>query len=289
MNYIDNFNYFISKNLDIDIVYVRLILGTCLVVLIALLLKKIGKRIIRLLKDSRKEYIFYQNYKIVINVIQIIILFFIWEEYIKSLMTLISFLSAAIAIALKDIILNWFCGIYIRIKKIFKIEDRIEINGIKGDVMKISTLEFEILEVSNKEENGQSTGIVITFPNSIVFTQPVKNYTKGFKYIWNEMVIKVPLDCDLIKTKQEIYKIINSSEIVKAIPKKMKNQISNLTNDYRIYYNQYEPIIYTKVVDDHIELSLRYLIHPKKARYVESVIWNSILVNYKNGIIDLYK
>lgn len=44
----------------------------------------------------------------------------------------------------------------------------------------------------------------------------------------------------------------------------MKNQISNLTNDYRIYYNQYEPIIYTKVVDDHIELSLRYLIHPKK-------------------------
>lgn len=149
-------------------------------------------------------------------------------------------------------------------KKIFKIEDRIEINGIKGDVMKISTLEFEILEVSNKEENGQSTGIVITFPNSIVFTQPVKNYTKGFKYIWNEMVIKVPLDCDLIKTKQEIYKIINSSEIVKAIPKKMKNQISNLTNDYRIYYNQYEPIIYTKVVDDHIELSLRYLIHPKK-------------------------
>lgn len=289
MNYIDNFNYFISKNLDIDIVYVRLILGTCLVVLIALLLKKIGKRIIRLLKDSRKEYIFYQNYKIVINVIQIIILFFIWEEYIKSLMTLISFLSAAIAIALKDIILNWFCGIYIRIKKIFKIEDRIEINGIKGDVMKISTLEFEILEVSNKEENGQSTGIVITFPNSIVFTQPVKNYTKGFKYIWNEMVIKVPLDCDLIKTKQEIYKIINSSEIVKAIPKKMKNQISNLTNDYRIYYNQYEPIIYTKVVDDHIELSLRYLIHPKKARYVESVIWNSILVNYKNGIINLYK
>lgn len=109
-------------------------------------------------------------------------------------------------------------------KKIFKIEDRIEINGIKGDVMKISTLEFEILEVSNKEENGQSTGIVITFPNSIVFTQPVKNYTKGFKYIWNEMVIKVPLDCDLIKTKQEIYKIINSSEIVKAI---LKNEKSN--------------------------------------------------------------
>lgn len=43
MNYIDNFNYFISKNLDIDIVYVRLILGTCLVVLIALLLKKLVK------------------------------------------------------------------------------------------------------------------------------------------------------------------------------------------------------------------------------------------------------
>ena len=53
-------------------------------------------------------------------------------------------------------------------KKPFKVEDRIEIDGIKGDVMNISALDFEVLEISTKENNGQSTGIVVSFPNSTV-------------------------------------------------------------------------------------------------------------------------
>ena len=56
----------------------------------------------------------------------------------------------------------------------------------------------------------------------------------------------------------------------------MKNQIKNISNEYRIYYNKYDPIIYTKLVEDHVELTVRYLMHPKKSRYVESVIWNKI-------------
>jgi hypothetical protein len=69
----------------------------------------------------------------------------------------------------------------------------------------------------------------------------------------------------------------------------MKKQINNISNNYRIYYNKYEPIIYTQIVDSHVELTVRYLIHPKKARYVNSTIWNNILTAYKNKEIELYK
>ena len=61
--------------------------------------------------------------------------------------TLISFISAAITLSLKDIIFNWFSGIYIRINKPFILEDRIEISGIKGDVININIMNFEVLEV----------------------------------------------------------------------------------------------------------------------------------------------
>lgn len=60
-------------------------------------------------------------------------------------------------------------------------------------------------------------------------------------------------------------------------------------NKYRIYYNKYDPIIYTKIVDNYIELQIRYLVHPKKARFVESTLWNYILQAYKNNEIELYK
>ena len=66
-------------------------------------------------------------------------------------------------------------------------------------------------------------------------------------------------------------------------------QINNISSDYRIYYNQYAPIIYTQVVNNHIELTVRYLIHPKKARYVNSTIWNKIIEAYHNQQLKLYE
>ena len=203
-------------------------------------------------------------------------------------MTLISVVSAAMTISLRELIVNFFSGLYIRIKKPFKVEDRIQVDDIKGDVMNISAFNFEVLEISTQEENGQSTGVVVTFPNSVVFNHPVKNINKGFKYIWNEMKINIKLESDLVKNKQEIYKIVNNMEIIKNIPKKMEKQISDINTTNRVYFNKYEPTIYTKIVGNHIELSLRYLMHPKKARYVESVIWNKIYLAYKNKKIDLY-
>ena len=154
--------------------------------------------------------------------------------------------------------------------------------------MKISPLDFEVLEISTKTDNGQSTGITVNFPNSYVFSKPIKNINKGFKYVWNELVIKVNYDCDLPKNKQEIYKIVNNIETIKNIPIKMKNEIKNIGPDNRIFFNQYEPIIYTRLFDNYIELTVRYLMHPKKSRFVESVLWNKIYLSYNDKKIDLY-
>ena len=203
-------------------------------------------------------------------------------------MTFISVISAAMTIALRDFILNFFCGIYITFKKPFKVEDRIQIEDTKGDVMSISVFSFEILEVSTKEDNGQSTGIVIHYPNSIIVSKPVKNINKGFKYIWDKIVVKISLETDLENDKKEIYKIVNSLDTIKSIPKRMKNLINDVNTTNRIYFNKFDPIIYTKIVDDHVELNVRFLMHPKKARYIESVIWDKIYLAYKAKKINLY-
>ena len=279
---------YLSKITTIEELYLYLILSTTIVVLFFFIIKKIGTIVFRKHLSGRKEFVVNQAFKIVVNILQVLVLLFIWDDYIKNLMTLISVVSAAMTIALRELILNFFCGLYIQIKKPFKVEDRIEIDGIKGDVMSISSLDFEVLEVSSKEERGQSTGVIINFPNSMVFSKPVKNITKGFKYIWDEITVKVKLDCDLSSNKQTLYKIVNELEVVKAIPKKMKAQINSINNTDRIYFNKFDPIIYTKLVDDHVELTIRYLMHPKKSRFIESVIWNKIYLAYKEGNIDLF-
>ena len=279
----------ISQLLNIEEIYINMTLKTIIIIAIILVIEKIGIRIIKRTKDSKKEYNYTKKYKLIIRIIILSAIIVIWGKYIKNFLTLISLVSAAFTIAIRDLIFNFFSGIYIKLVKPFVVEDRIEINGYKGDVVNINTMNFEILEVSNTDTTGQSTGIIIHLPNSIIFNYPLKNYNKAFKYIWDEITIRIPLDADVNKAKKVLYKIVNSNEIIKKIPPKLKKQINNVSNSYRIYYNQYDPIIYTKINEDHIELQIRYLIHPKKARYVESIISSDILLAYKNGEIEIYK
>jgi len=242
----------------------------------------------KLNKDDKKIYELNKRFRIIGTIITFFLIILIWEDSIKNIITLISFVSAALTLAIRDIVFNFFSGIYIRIAKPLKIEDRIEIDGVCGDVVNINSLNFEVLEVSDRENGEQSTGIIIQVPAYKVFTESLKNYGKAFKYIWNELTVKIPLDSDIEKTKQILYGILKTNETLKRIPKKMQNQLDNAVSDYRIYYNNLDPIIYTKVVDDYIELTIRYLIHPKKSRNIESDIWNKILKAKKEGKIELY-
>lgn len=239
-------------------------------------------------KDDKKIYELNKRFRVIGTCVILVFIVLIWEDSIKNIITLISFVSAALTLAVRDIVFNFFSGIYIRIAKPFKVEDRIEIDEICGDVVNINSLNFEVLEVSNRESGEQSTGIIIQVPAYKIFTDSLKNYGKAFKYIWYELVVSIPIDSDVNKAKQVLYGILKTNDTLKRIPKKMQNQLDNAVSDYRIYYNNLDPIIYTKVVDDHIELTIRYLIHPKKSRNVESDIWNKILKAKSEGKIELY-
>lgn len=289
MNNIKNVSNVVSDVTTINETYIFLFIITIVFLLIISIVQYVLIKVIKNIKSSKKEYLYSQRLKVILSLLKILVILFIWGEYISNLLTLITFISAAFTIALREFIFNFFAGFYIKIKKTIELEDRIEISGIKGDVININIMNFEVLEVDENNKRGQSTGIIVNFPNSIIFKEPLKNYSKGFKYIWDEIVVKIPLDADVNKAKNVLYKIVNNNDVIKSIPIKMKRQLQNIHTEYRIYYNQYDPVIYTEIVDDHIELQIRYLIHPKKARYVASSIWNKILESYRKKEIELFK
>ena len=208
---------YISELTSIDSKYIILIIRTFIFFFILFIIKRIGIKIIKHIKDTKKEYIYTQRYKLIISIVKLIIFIFLWGEYLGAFLTLISVISAAFTIAIRDLIFNFFCGIYIKVAKPFEVEDRIEINNYKGDVININTLNFEVLEVNNETFTGQSTGVITHIPNSNIFSHPLRNYNKAFKYIWNEIIVQIPLDSDLQKAKSVIYKIVNSNEIIKNI------------------------------------------------------------------------
>ena len=135
--------------------YFKLLILSLLIIISCKLCAKISVYIIKKInKDSRTLFLLNQNINIISNLFIIGGLFVVWSDYLSNFLTIISFVSAGVTIAIREVILNFFAGVFIKARAPFKLEDRIEINDIIGDVVVINLLSFKVLEVSDKE-NGE--------------------------------------------------------------------------------------------------------------------------------------
>lgn len=289
MEYITDFSVYLGRITGIDSEYIKLTILTVLIFFIFGIIKSIIKKIYSNLPvNDKKKFFRNRKIRIILTVISFILVFLLWGEKLSGIVTFISLISAGLTIAVREIIFNFFAGIYINLKKPFEIEDRIEINGIKGDVISMTSLSFEVLELGERVYGEQSTGRIVHVPNSYIFTYTLKNYTKVFKYIWDEIKVDVSLDADIRKTEEILYEIVFDNETLREIPKKMEDAVDEAILEYRIYYNNLDPIIYIKIERSHIEMYIRYLVNPKKARDVQNEINMRIMEEYQKGNLQLY-
>src|SRR6266704_600238 len=124
----------------------------------------------------------------------------------------------------------------------------------------------------------QSSGRIIHIPNGKVFSDPVANYNKGFRYIWNEVPVVVTFESDWKKAKQILGKIaVKHAEHLTA---QAEQELLDASQQYLINYRKLTPIVYTSVVDYGVQLTIRYLIEPRKRRGTEHAIWEDILTEF---------
>lgn len=286
MKYVDKINKIISSVTGMEGPYANLIIDTLLIIIFVKIVQKVFYFFFsKIFKKNKTRFNFRKKVSFVCNIFLVFIIIIIWEDFLLKFITLFSFITAAIAYSLRDTIINFFAGIYIRLAKPFQVEDRIMICNHIGDVVNISNLSFEVLEVNN--DTFQSTGSIVHIPNSKVISEPLINYVKVFKYVWNETEVKISIDSDIKKVKGILYSIVNNNDIIKSIPGKMVNELNN-NSSYRIYYNKLEPIIYTNIKDKYVSMNIRYLVHPKKKRNVINEINNQLLKLNEEGKISLY-
>ncbi|MEO6683607.1 MAG: mechanosensitive ion channel domain-containing protein [Ginsengibacter sp.] len=115
--------------------------------------------------------------------------------------TLVSFgiLSLILGFALQSPISSFIAWLYIVFRTPYRVGDRIEINGFKGDVTEINYLDTTLLEFGGTYlSNDRLSGRIIRFPNSIILRSEVFNYS-GFHdpFIWNETAIQIAYTSDL--------------------------------------------------------------------------------------------
>ena len=246
------------------------------VILVIVIIQRLVKKF--LLGQISDIKIRYQWQKISLYIaVFLIILFLIntWLNIFGSVATFLGLISAGIAIALKDPLVNMVAWLFILIRQPFKVGDRIQIGDIAGDVIDIRLFQFSLNEIGNWVDADQSTGRIIHIPNGIVFTQPQSNYTAGFQYIWHEIPVLLTFESNWKRAKTILTDVVNHHGV--QLSQEAEKQIKEAAKRFLIFYNKLTPIVYTTVKDSGVLLTLRYMCNPRERRSIEEKIWEDIL------------
>ena len=199
----------------------------------------------------------------------------IWLIASRSVATYLGLLSAGLAIALKDPVSNSFGWLFIVTRRPFEVGDRIEIDGVAGDVIDIRYFQFSLMEIGKWVDADQSTGRVVHVPNQKVFTEPVANFNKGLSYIWNEIPVTITFESNWRRARELLLEIV--VERTAPLSESAREHLRQAARRYLISYEKLTPIVYTKVEASGVVLTMRYLCDPRQRRGTETAIWEGVL------------
>ncbi len=228
--------------------------------------------------DSRKLYQWKKTTNYIVTGLGIMALANIWFNGFQSIATYLGLLSAGLVVALRDPIMNMFGWVFLIWKRPFKVGDRIMINGHTGDVIDIAFFQFTLNELGQWVDSEQATGRVVHIPNSHVFTKSQINYNHAFPFLWHEVQLRLTFESNWQKAK-ELMETIAAIHTVQ-LSEGAQEIIRKNAQHHLIFYKDFKPRVFSKVRENGIQLTVRYLCNLNGRRESENKIWEDILVQF---------
>jgi small-conductance mechanosensitive channel len=152
-------------------------------------------------------------------------------------------------------------------------------------VIDIGVSTFSVLEVALPELGEQMTGRIVHVPNGKVFVEPLVNITQGFKYVWNEIPITVTFESDWRKAKGILEEILKTR--VESVTEEAARFIRDASRKFLIASASVRPVVYTRIVGDGVELTVRYICEARSRRRSSEAICEAVLEAFeKEPLID---
>lgn len=193
---------------------------------------------------------------------------------IKDFTLAIGLLTAGVTITLQELILSVAGSFYIFFVKVYKPGDRIELNGIKGDVIDIDSIYTTLMEIGEWVSSDNYSGRIVKISNAFVFKGPIYNYSQDFPFVWDEFNLPIKYGSDLDLAKSIVVDI--ASRTLSAYVEKSVAQWKEVVKKYYIEDAQVAPSLAITMTDNWAQFNLRYIVDYKKRRYTKHLLNEAI-------------
>jgi small-conductance mechanosensitive channel len=199
----------------------------------------------------------------------------VFSDRLSSLTVALGVAGAGIAFALQEVIASiagWFA---ISFANFYRVGDRVQLGGIKGDVIDVAILRTTLMEIGEWVKGDQYSGRIVRIANSFVFKEPVFNYSGDFPYLWDEIAVPIKYGSDHRLARQILQGVVE--EVVGETSQRARQKWQAMVKKYLVEEASVDPVILLALNDNWMEYTVRYVVEYKARRGTKDRLFTRLL------------
>ncbi|MEP7327372.1 MAG: mechanosensitive ion channel domain-containing protein [Gemmatimonadota bacterium] len=205
----------------------------------------------------------------------LLILSVIYSSQLGGLTVALGVAGAGVAFALQEVIASvagWFA---VTFSNFYNPGDRVQLGGIKGDVIDIGILRTTVMELGQWVDGDLYNGRIVRIANSFVFKEPVFNYSADFPFLWDEIKIPIRFGADLRLARELLERV--ADQVVGDFSRSAALAWNALVRKYLIEDARVTPMVTLIANDNWLEFTVRYVVDYRRRRATKDALFTRIL------------
>jgi small-conductance mechanosensitive channel len=207
----------------------------------------------------------------------------LWFQQIQQAVLALTALAVAFVVASKELILCGMGGLYKAFVDPYEIGDRIEVAGVRGDVVDAGLLATTLLEIGPDAVSQRSTGRFIYLPHSVLLAPPLHNATTS-PFAWHEITLHLgpsapwrDIDAALIHLAREEHA---------PIQVELERSVEELKGRFSYRPPPSTPAVFASLdADGHVRLTLRYAVRSRQRRVSEDRVVRALVERFGPAVL----
>ncbi len=245
----------------------------------------VGRLASRRVDDRYRRYYVRKSAHYVVALLAVIGLGILWRPFAGQLGLVLGLITAGVAFAMQEVIgalAGWF---NIVSGSIFKVGDRVQLGGVRGDVIDITPLRTKVMEIGSSVgedtwvRGRQYTGRIVAISNKATFVEPAFNYSASFEFIWEEITIPIAYRDDWRLAER----IMTEEAMRVSASEEAEAAVAAMIGRYPLARTEVEPRVFVRATDNYLELAARFVVPVRTARWVKDELTRAVLARLEEA------
>ncbi len=245
-------------------------LGTLLAAVLFLLLASAlwQRAIFRYVHDPRRRRQFMVVKRIVVGVAMALVLALGFLSSLSSVVTLLGFITAGLALALQNVILSVVAYFFLVGRYGLRAGDRVTVSGVTGQVIEVGLVRLFLMELTGIGADLHPTGRVASFANSIIF-QPsaLMKQAPGMDYVWHSASATIADPADHGKIRERLAGAVE--RVYNEYRPAIERQHATFERSTNMQTGVPRPVTRANFTDSGLEILIRYPVDAEHALSID--------------------